>query len=99
MACWVLVVLVFVLLKLSAEICSGSLASGCFFSKQLLFPKEKIVAFSMPKPMIWEARCLHFSTLEDHFGTSRAPWETVGAAGRTIGSAKFPFLVGGKQHS
>ena len=31
----------------------------------------------LAKAVIWEARCLHFGTLGDYFGTSGAPWGTI----------------------
>ena len=56
LGCWVFVVWLFVLLDLFAEICAGSLASGCEFSKHLFVPKQKmVVIFVVPQTVILEA--------------------------------------------
>ena len=40
---------------------------------------------------MWGAWCLHFGTLGDGFGTSGAPWRTMGVAGWTRGGPEQDF--------
>ena len=77
--------LVCVLLSLSAEMLTDSLASGCYFPKFFYLRSRKWLSFLVSHAVILEAWNLHFGSLGNHFGTLGAPWETVGAAARTSG--------------
>ena len=57
----------------SAEMCAGSLASGCKFSLRFLYPKETIV-------VIFDAQNCDLGGLVPAYGSLGAPWEIVRAA-------------------
>ena len=78
--------LISVLRNLSAEMCAGSLVSGCWFSG----PCFEIAVISGAGAVIFGAQNYHLAGLVapfwqpgDHFGTLWEPWEAIGAAERT----------------
>ena len=65
----------FVLPIFSAEMCAGSLESGCQFAKQFAFPKQTVVVIFYAQDCdLGGLVCLHVGNLGGHFGTSGAPW-------------------------
>ena len=69
-ACWFVGVWSLFFLNSSAEMCAGSLVSGCWFPDHIFSNNfdfgNGYCHFWCPKPVFWHALCLHFGTLGDH---------------------------------
>ena len=78
--------MVLVLLNLSAGMCAGSLASGCYFSKHSLFAKQENVV----NP---GARNCDLEFLVPPFWHPVVLGKTMGASGRTLGSGVQILMI------